>query len=290
MAYESPLFQSSLDLFAHSIEHFNRGTERDRKFVILHLANSVELILKDLLLDLGESIYKNPKETISTVGAISTLTKEKGINIPNLNKLELLIDERNALQHRYGFPNELTTIFYMDATYIFFEEFLKLNYSLEIDEVLEEFLTYEVITTFKLRKVSTEGELGKLFKLAKEHPVGSLLSGYAYFEKLLSFIKENINLESKTPNSRLVQYFRPTHLTKIFEEFGMPLSIDLSKKLDVLIEDRNQAAHGRNEPISEVVIEHLKTIQRIEPLINKLNEKVKEWADSKNSDEKNEEE
>ncbi len=49
MAYESPLFQSSIDLFAHAVEHFNMGTERDRKFTILHLANSVELIFKDLL-------------------------------------------------------------------------------------------------------------------------------------------------------------------------------------------------------------------------------------------------
>ncbi len=128
MAYESPLFQSSLELFSHSVEHFNWGTEKDRKFVILHLANSVELIFKDLLLDLGESIFKNPKETISITGAIEKLTKDKGVVIPHYNKLELLIDERNSLQHRYGFPNELTTIFYMDATYNFFKEFLKENY------------------------------------------------------------------------------------------------------------------------------------------------------------------
>lgn len=125
MAYTSPLFQSSFDLFSHSIEHFNMGTERDRKFVILHLANAVELIFKDLMLDLGLSIYKNPKETVTITGAIETLSKEKSIKIPHLNKLELLIDERNALQHRYGFPNELTTIFYMEATYDFFQRVFK---------------------------------------------------------------------------------------------------------------------------------------------------------------------
>ena len=120
MAHTSPLFQSALDLFSHSIEHFNSGTERDRKFVIMHLANAVELIFKDLMLDLGLSIYKNPKETVTITGAMECLSKDKQIKIPYLNKLELLIDERNALQHRYGFPNELTTIFYMEATYEFF--------------------------------------------------------------------------------------------------------------------------------------------------------------------------
>ena len=143
MAYDSPLFQSSLELFGHAIEHFNWGSEKDRKFVILHLANAVELIFKDLLLDLGESIYKNPKETITITSSIKTLTEEKGIQIPNLNKLELLIDERNSLQHRYGFPNELTSIFYMDAVYNFFKEFLKGNYDLDIDKILEDFVSPE---------------------------------------------------------------------------------------------------------------------------------------------------
>jgi hypothetical protein len=55
--------------------------QRDRKFVILHLANAVELIFKDLMLDLGLSLYKNPKETVTIKGAIETLSKEKSIRI-----------------------------------------------------------------------------------------------------------------------------------------------------------------------------------------------------------------
>lgn len=113
MAIESPLFQSSMELFGHSITHFNGTSELDRKLVILHLSNAVELLLKDMVLDGGESIYKNPKETITINGCIETL-RSKSLTIPYLNKLELLIDERNALQHRFGSPNELTTIFYMN--------------------------------------------------------------------------------------------------------------------------------------------------------------------------------
>ena len=193
MAYDSPLFQSSLELFGHAIEHFNWGTERDRKFVILHLANAVELIFKDLLLDLGESIYKNPKETITVTGSIKTLTEEKGIQIPNLNKLELLIDERNSLQHRYGFPKELTTIFYMEAVYNFFNEFLKENYDLEIDKILEEFVSPDDLASFQLRQAVTTNELDKLIKLARIHPVGALLSAYTYLEKQLNEIRSIIN-------------------------------------------------------------------------------------------------
>src|SRR5215813_13712138 len=98
MAFESPLFQSSMELLGHSIEHFTSMEELDRKLVILHLANAVELIFKDIMLDGGVSIYKGPKETVTIHGSIDAL-KNLSITIPCLNKIELLIDERNALQH-----------------------------------------------------------------------------------------------------------------------------------------------------------------------------------------------
>lgn len=281
MAYESPLFQSSLELFGHSIEHFNWGTEKDRKFVILHLANAVELIFKDLLLDLGKSIYKNPKETITITGSISTLTNEKGIIIPNLNKLELLIDERNSLQHRYGFPNELTTIFYMEATHTFFKLFLKDNYHLDIDEVLGEFVTEEDLETFKLRKATTTHELDKLTKLSKIHPVGALLSAYAYIEKELTEIREIINEQNKENappgllRQRIIRFTHPDFLPRIFEEYEVEIPQDFKKKYYELRQLRNQTAHGREEPEQKKVSEMIKFIKSIDPKITELQEKVK---------------
>lgn len=281
MAYESPLFQSSLELFGHSIEHFNWGTEKDRKFVILHLANAVELIFKDLLLDLGESIYKNPKETITITGSIKTLTEEKGITIPNLNKLELLIDERNSLQHRYGFPNELTTIFYMEATHSFFKDFLKENYDLDIDEVISEFVTPEDLATFQLRKATTSHELDKLSKLSKVHPVGALLSAYAYLEKQLIQIRETVNnsipQDDKSERSvrfRIMRLTNPDFLPRMFDEYGIELQNAERKKLSELRHLRNQTAHGRDEPEQKTVSEMIKFIKSLEPKISELKESV----------------
>lgn len=283
MAYESPLFQSSLELFGHSIEHFNWGTEKDRKFVILHLANAIELIFKDLLLDLGESIYKSPKDTITITGSIKKLTDEKGIEIPNLNKLELLIDERNSLQHRYGYPNELTTIFYMEATHSFFKDFLLDNYLLNIDDVISEFVSPEDLTTFQLRKATTSHELDKLIKLAKVHPVGALLSAYAYLEKQLSEIRETVteNIETEDRNERQNRYrimrlTNPDFLARILEEYDIDVKKDERKKLHELRSLRNQTAHGREEPEQKIVSDMIKFIKSLEPKIVELNKKVKE--------------
>jgi hypothetical protein len=46
MSDKSPLFVSSLELIAHSAEIFAQKNSKKYKFIILHMANAVELILK----------------------------------------------------------------------------------------------------------------------------------------------------------------------------------------------------------------------------------------------------
>ncbi|MBK8442821.1 MAG: hypothetical protein IPL35_05135 [Sphingobacteriales bacterium] len=280
MAYTSPLFQSSFDLFSHSIEHFNLGTERDRKFVILHLANAVELIFKDLMLDLGLSIYKNAKETITITGAIETLSKEKQIKIPHLNKLELLIDERNALQHRYGFPNELTTIFYMEATYEFFKEFLTANYNLDIEKVLEDFLSEDDLAIFKLRSVTTQTELDKLNKLTKVHPVGALLSAYAYMEgqtnKIREIILSHTEGEEREFRMPIFRLFNPDNVSRLMNEYDVQIDEKIKKKIFDFRNIRNQVAHGRETVESKEVVEFINMVKDLEPKFDELRKKVEQ--------------
>lgn len=293
MGYDSPLFQSALELFAHAIEHFNRGDERDRKFVILHLANAVELILKDFLLDLGESIYKNPKETVSIWEAIRKLkekeSEDEKIRIPSTNKIEILIDERNALQHRYGFPNEITTIFHMENTYNFIKEFLRENYGLEIDEVIKDFLPEEEFASFQLRrKISTENELDKLIKLAKIHPVGALLSAFAYLESQLleirDIIMENPQLQELSEENREVlrgirfltmRLMRFEYLPKLMSIYEIPVTEEDIKMLFKLRHIRNSVSHGREQITQKEAMELIKFIKSIEPKVKELKEKVK---------------
>jgi hypothetical protein len=194
MAFESPLFQSSMELLGHSIEHFTSMEELDRKLVILHLANTVELIFKDIMLDGGVSIYKGPKETVTIHGSIDAL-RNLSITIPCLNKIELLIDERNALQHRYGSPNELTTIYYMDTAIEFFESVLASQYNLKLDEVMPQFTKESAWGSFKLRQPTNDTELERLNSLAQIHPLGALLSANAYLERVIPAI---LGLENET--------------------------------------------------------------------------------------------
>jgi hypothetical protein len=61
-----------MELIAHAVKLCRANKPQKFKFVILHLANSVELILKDLLIDKGESIYKPNSLKLSASGKYST--------------------------------------------------------------------------------------------------------------------------------------------------------------------------------------------------------------------------
>src|SRR5258707_13474631 len=79
MSDKSPLFVSALELIAHATELFEQKNPKKYKFIILHLANAVELILKDHVLDQGISIYEGKtNKTIGLWDCIKTL-EGKGI-------------------------------------------------------------------------------------------------------------------------------------------------------------------------------------------------------------------
>ncbi|MBT3067617.1 hypothetical protein [Rhodoferax sp. U11-2br] len=263
MSIESPLFQSSMELLGHAITHFNGTSELDRKLVILHLSNSVELLLKDMILDSGESIYKNPKETITIHGCIELLGTKK-IAVPFLNKLELLVDERNALQHRFGSPNELTAIFYMNVALEFFRSVLKQHYSQDLDELIAQFADEKDLIALKMREPSNDSELENLKKLGKVHPLGALLSAIAYLEKTILQFGSKVGIGDR--------YMSPFPVSARYLEInGIELSAGLRDRLENTRRLRNQAAHGRAEPTREDVVVAVSSIEELEKFLASLN-------------------
>lgn len=268
MAIESPLFQSAMELLGHSVTHFNGTSELDRKLVILHLSNAVELLLKDMVLDSGESIYKNPKETITIHGCIDVLAGKK-VTVPLLNKLELLIDERNALQHRFGSPNELTAIFYMNVATEFFRSVLKQHYNQDFDELLGQFADEKDLVALRMREPVNDSELENLKKLAKVHPLGALLSAIAYLEKAILKFGSQVGIVDR--------YLISTPISaRYLEVNGIELPNGLRERLENTRRLRNLAAHGRAEPTKEDVVSAIAVIEELERFLWQLDlEQVK---------------
>ena len=256
-----------MELLGHSITHFNGIGELDRKLLILHLANAIELILKDVLLDLGESIYKNPKETVTAVGCMETL-KARAFAIPFHNKIELLFDERNALQHRFGSPNELTAIFYMNISVEFFRDVLRNHYRQDFDEVIAQFTPEKDLAVFLMRKPANESELEKLKKLSKVHPLGALLSVTAYLEGKTAEFTKGIGLDQNK-----MGYHGPwLNLSAVYlNRFGIDVPVDVASDMEDIRRMRNYAAHGRKDPTKEEVIRAIDIAERYERFLDSIN-------------------
>ena len=138
----SPLLRSAFEVLEHGLWHFLRSsTTTDMKFALLHVDQAIELILKERVRSSGNSIYKNPKETISIWGAYDILEKKLNCSIPEKPDLELLHEERNSIQHKYANPSPDDAAFHVERAMRFLDRFVRDELKLELEDYISaEFL------------------------------------------------------------------------------------------------------------------------------------------------------
>lgn len=261
MSDKSPLFVSALELLAHATELYASGHPRKYKFVVLHLANSIELLLKDCLIDNGVTIYKNPKETITIWGSFDELEKLK-IAIPEKPVIELLIDDRNTIQHRFGFPNAESVFYYLEQVVNFFNRFLDEQYKVKLVEALTPHLTKENLALIGL----VEDDYSHLKKLFQLSPEAAVQQAYAMVEAKL---REKIPYEKLQRTSN-----RPLFAHEIIRLLAREeiLPNELAREFEHFRTVRNQAAHGASDKISKAELEiALKSAMNVLVILDKTN-------------------
>jgi hypothetical protein len=138
----SPLLRSAFEVLEHGLWHYLRSnTTTDMKFAIMHVDQAIELMLKERVRKGGESIYKNPKETISLYGAYEILETKLKCKIDEKPDLELLHEERNNIQHKYANPSADDAAFHVENAIKFIRRFVKDELKMDLtDHVPSDFL------------------------------------------------------------------------------------------------------------------------------------------------------
>ena len=277
MTDKSPLFVSALELLAHATELYATEHPKKYKFVILHLANSIELILKDCLIDHNVSIYKGPKDTITIWGTFDELSK-LGINIPEKPVIELLIDDRNTIQHRFGFPNGEAVFYYLEQVATFFVRFLDEQYKVKLTEALEPHLSKENLALLGL----IPDDYSHLKKLYKISPEAAIQQAYSAIEKKLRNEVPMSELRQRADSSKAISQFMPALLrdqVKILTEEGY-ITADVAGDIELLRNARNRVAHsstdtdGGAREYEKVFKVAIKTLGVLEPVHRDTQEKV----------------
>jgi hypothetical protein len=139
----SPLLRSAFEVLEHGLYHYLRSTTpKDMKFALLHIDQAIELLLKERVRLGGQSIYKNPKETITIYGAYEILHDRLNCVIPEKPDLELLHEERNSIQHKYANPSPDDAAFHVQKAMKFIARFVKDELNVELADFLpSEFLS-----------------------------------------------------------------------------------------------------------------------------------------------------
>ena len=83
----SPILRHSLESFEHGVFHYLDNTELGRKFALLHVDHSIELMLKEKVVRLGQSIYRKDGKTIGAHEAYTAL-ESSNISVPEKPRLE----------------------------------------------------------------------------------------------------------------------------------------------------------------------------------------------------------
>jgi len=242
MTDKSPLFVSSMELLSHSIELYRANKPRKFKFVILHLANSIELILKDLMIDKGESIYKpkQPNQTIGIWEAFEKLSDHK-VTLPERPIIELLIDDRNTIQHRFGFPDAESVFYYLQCVVAFFRRLLSDEYGIELSEVLKSYLAKDELSFVGLGESDHDNEhaLDPLFEIS---PESAILQAFNLVEQRV--IKLTVKPEDLLDHRSVMNITRNTpSLLRQLADRGY-VTKEAAKQFQVFRELRNRAAHA----------------------------------------------
>jgi hypothetical protein len=247
MSDRSPLFISAAELVMHSVELFRQVDERKYKFIILHLANAVELLVQDRLIDAGQSIYEPTKPVILSIWKVLDALTKIRVKLPERPMIDLLIEDRNTLQHRLGYPELKTVYYYLDEVTAFFKRFLREEYGVELADILNGLAVPEGDLQLLGVLEGQGNEIAFLEKLFELSPESAILQAFKFVEGKFSelfFIQQGY-LELKTRKPFLLASHRSPDFERLLEGLveGGFLTQDLIDRLEVLRVVRNIAAY-----------------------------------------------
>lgn len=189
MPHSSPIMKTSLELFRHAIEHYVSDSDSDRRIAVLHLSHALELAVKACLVNNNYSIFAEGNNTLSFRQCLVKLKKVWNLSddnqIPYRARIELLADERNGIQHRYGTVDPRTMQHHMETSYLFFKEVMKREYSTNLDEFLVDYLPGDVAKKFAFIGQKDTTIFHQLTDKAHSKPTEAFLEAYSYIETII---------------------------------------------------------------------------------------------------------
>lgn len=186
MLQRSPILRFALEVFEHALESVTSERARDRKLAVINLAQCVELAIKAALVDKNVSIYLKEGRTISAHDALAKLAELRGVQkIATHARLELLVDERNAIQHRYGDVDEVTLDYHVETVFDTLEELLR-QFDIDLSDWIRDTVDAAVWTRIRFVKApEPEPQQPSQARQPDRSPTLDLVDGFSRYEEAI---------------------------------------------------------------------------------------------------------
>lgn len=259
MPQRSPIMRFALEIFEHALESYVSEKPRDRKIAVLNLAQVLELAIKAALVEKNVSIYeKDGARTINTHNAITALAKLWNTErIPSQTRLELLIDERNAIQHRYGSIDDVTMDYHMQTGFVVLSEILQREFDADLQEWVRSNVEDDVWRRVRFVEVAADQTaLPSTAILDQRSATLDFVDGFAKYERAVRDAIEDVGSTASELRSTL------DVVIKLVSNLS-PVRQELVEALPAVYRLRNQVIHGHREATTDEVTKSLETLDQV---------------------------
>jgi len=221
------------------------------------LAQAVELAIKAALVERNVPIYEKEGRTINTHYALANLAKLWSVERVDFHaRVELLIDERNAIQHRYGNVDDVGLDYHMETAFTALSQILETEFDTDLNGWITD--TVERAVWTKVRFVSppvpAEPEEPSGAVSPERSAVLDFVDGFARFERsirtlMAAFLDEGQRFTGSTLDFCI----------KALSNAPKP-DQELITALPDVYRLRNRSVHGDVEPSAKEVARSLEVL------------------------------
>lgn len=192
MLQRSPILRFALEVFEHALESSVSKKARDRKLAVINLAQCIELAVKAALVEKNVSIYaKESPKTVTPHDALKALASLWSVErVPMHSRVEVLIDERNAIQHRYGDVDEVTLDYHLETAYRVLEAILKREFDVDLSDWVRDAVAPEIWKQIRFVEVDEIQAAPSEASQPERSATLDLVDGFSRFEAAIRALVE----------------------------------------------------------------------------------------------------
>ena len=276
MAQTSPILRFALEIIHTALENYCGPAPRHRKVAVLNLAQGIELAIKAALVENNVPIYDKGGRTVNTHEALERLAKLWDVErIDAHARIELLVDERNEIQHRYGNVDEVGLDYHMETMFLAMRQILANEFDTGFDAWIRDNVAKD--TWQKVRFVYPEtpaaaAAIPSAAVMKDRSATVDFIDGFARFERRVREIIQP-HLEEGQRFSGSTLDFAMKALWNAPSRPG-----DLLAGLPTVYKLRNRSVHGDEEPTELEVANSLGVLDRVLAALKDVPEETVQMA------------